>query len=357
VGADFFRRAVLGLVLLTLAAPASAHPGSVAFWKITFHDAEARSQILVSLLDFGWTADDLARPGEAGGLTQERLDSIATEILAHFAVYEDDTPAPAHVLETQVLPSGSLEVRATHRLTRRATVRALRATFHELTDDTHRVIARVERDGDAAPLVFTAVMSQHLLPDATPAPWYTPFAPAGSARAMLLLGIEHILTGYDHLVFLGCLLVPGGTWRSRVAIVTAFTLAHSVTLVLAAMQVVTPPDRFVEAAIAFSIAYVAIENLLWDGRRPRWPTAFGFGLIHGFGFAAMLDVLDLPVGQWLTSVVAFNVGVEIGQLAVVAVAVPVVAVIARHSWHRRLVQCTSVLVCGLAAVWIVERLQ
>jgi len=357
VRTDFFRRAVLGLVLLMLAAPASAHPGSVAFWKITFHDAEARSQILVSLLDFGWTADDLASPDRAGGLTQERLGAIATEILAHFAVYEDDTPAPAQVLATQVLPSGSLEVRATHRLTDPATARSLRATFHELTDDTHRVIARVERDGEAAPLVFTAVMTQHLLPDAAPAPWYTPFAPAGSARAMLLLGIEHILTGYDHLVFLGCLLVPGGTWRSRVAIVTAFTLAHSVTLVLAAMQVVTPPDRFVEAAIAFSIAYVAIENLLWDGRRSRWPTAFGFGLIHGFGFAAMLDVLDMPVGQWLTSVVAFNAGVEIGQLAVVAVAVPVVAVIARRSWHRRLVQCTSVLVCGLAAVWILERLQ
>jgi hypothetical protein len=174
---------------------------------------------------------------------------------------------------------------------------------------------------------------------------------------MLLLGIEHILTGYDHLVFLACLLVPGGTLRSRVAIVTAFTVAHSLTLVLAAMEVVTPPARFVEPAIAMSIAYVAIENLVSERRRPRWPTAFGFGLVHGFGFAGMLDFLDLPLRQWFAAVLAFNLGVEIGQLAVVAIALPVIVVLAKSSWHRRVVQYTSVLVLGLALVWFVERLQ
>jgi hypothetical protein len=106
-----------------------------------------------------------------------------------------------------------------------------------------------------------------------------------------------------------------------------------------------------------SIAYVAIENLVSERLGPRWPTAFGFGLVHGLGFAGTLDVLDLPVRQWLAAVFAFNLGVEIGQLAVVAVALPLIVVLARSSWHRRVVQYTSVLVLGLALAWFVERLQ
>ena len=174
---------------------------------------------------------------------------------------------------------------------------------------------------------------------------------------MLLLGIEHILTGYDHLVFLGCLLLAGGAWRPQLGIVSAFTVAHSITLVLAAMRVVNPPPGFVEPAIAVTIAYVALENLIGDPRRSRWPTAFGFGLIHGFGFAAMLDVLDLPARQWLAAVLAFNVGVEIGQIAVMAVAMPIVIAIARSSWHMRVVRYASSAVLALSLLWFVERLQ
>ena len=171
------------------------------------------------------------------------------------------------------------------------------------------------------------------------------------------LGVEHILTGYDHLVFLACLLMAGGSTRSLVGIVSAFTVAHSVTLVLAATRVVTPPAEFVEPAIAISIAYVAIENLVADPGRSRWATAFGFGLIHGFGFAGTLDMLGLPLGQWLAAVLAFNIGVEIGQLAVVAIALPLVIAIARSSWHVRIVRYASSAVLGLAVFWFVERLQ
>lgn len=339
-------------------APAAAHAGSMAFWKVTVEADTARSEIVVSLLDFGWSPETLASPERGGALSDARRLAIARELLEHFVVLERAAPVPARVVSARLLPSsGSFEVIATHPLTHDSAPLAVRSTFHVLTDDSHRVMARVERDGATVPLVFTADTPQHPLPDAASTSWLRALAPAGSMRALLLLGIEHILTGYDHLVFLLCLLVPGGTWRSRVAIITAFTVAHSVTLILAALQVITPPARFVEAAIAVSIAYVAIENLLHDGPRTRWPAAFGFGLIHGFGFAGMLNVLDIPVGAFLSSVVAFNLGVEVGQLAVVAVAVPLVAFVSRHAWHRRLVQSTSVVVCVLAAYWIVERLQ
>jgi hydrogenase/urease accessory protein HupE len=346
---------IAALLLLMVAADASGHAGSVAFWRIAFDGVDARSQILVSLDDVGRTAPDVV--SGTGPVPVARLGAFGDALLTSFVVDHDGAPAPARILDVRVLPSGLLEVQVVHRITGGEGPIVLRATFHRLTDDTHRVIGRVERHGVIDSLVFDVATPEHALRPVRRASWRDAVAPAGTARAMLLLGIEHILTGYDHLVFLACLLVPGGTWRSRVAIVTAFTVAHSLTLVLVAMKVVTPPARFVEPAIAMSIAYVAIENLISERRRPRWPTALGFGLVHGLGFAGMLDVLDLPVRQWLAAVLAFNLGVEIGQLAVVAVALPLIVVLARSSWHGRVVQYTSVLVLGLAFVWFVERLQ
>lgn len=357
-------RALVPVSLATLLAcllgpaPLSAHSGSIAFWMVDVDRSAARSQILVSLLDFGWTTSDLTTQDNGGALTEERRLAMARELVTHFVLRADDLDVPATIAGVRILPPAMLEVTATHALPTAHATLVLRSTFHELTDDSHRVMARIEHAGESTPVVLDAVNTDHTL---APAPghtsWHQRLAPTGSLRAMWLLGVEHIVTGYDHLLFLLCLLVPGGTWRSRVAIVTAFTLAHSVTLVLAALHVVSPPPRFVEVAIALSIAYVAIENLMHDGPRTRWPVAFGFGLIHGFGFAAMLDVLAMPTGQLVSSVLAFNLGVELGQLVVVVVAVPLIAVIARAAWHRRLVQTTSVLVCGLAAWWIVERLQ
>jgi hypothetical protein len=350
----FVAAVALGLVMGT--GTAAAHPGSVALWRVTVSGDEVRSQILVSLLDFGWTAHDLPTTDKDGALTDGRRRAIAREVLDHFVVLEDGQPTEGRVVRTAILPTGALEVIATHPMSGSDVSLALQATFHELTDESHRVLARVEYRHTSHVLMFTADTSQHLLPDAGPTPWYRALARDGTRGAMLLLGIEHIVTGWDHLVFLLCLLLPGGTLRSRVAMVTAFTVAHSLTLLLAATHVVVPPERFVEAAIAVTVAYVAIENLVRDGPRSRWPIAFGFGLIHGFGFAGMLDVLDLPMGQFASFVIAFNVGVEIGQLAVVALAAPLIARSARHRWHRTFVQSSSLAVCGLAAFWLVERL-
>ena len=356
-------RALVSVCLATLLAcllgqgTATAHAGSVAFWKLDVDGTEVRSQVLVSLLDFGWTPFDLTTPDRGGTLTEARRLAVARELLTHFVVRDGDVVMPATVVGARVLPPAMLEVTATHALPGGRTTLILRSTFHEFTDDSHRVMARIERGRASTPIVLDVVTPEHVLADAPPTSWQQAVAPPGSLRALLVLGIEHIVTGYDHLLFLLCLLVPGGTWRSRAVTVSAFTVAHSLTLVLAALHVVTPPARFVEVAIALSIAYVAIENLLVDTPRARWPTAFGFGLIHGFGFAGMLDVLEMPTGQLVSSVLAFNLGVEIGQLAVVLLAVPLIALLTRDAWHRRLVQTTSVFVCGLAAWWVVERLQ
>ena len=148
-------------------------------------------------------------------------------------------------------------------------------------------------------------------------------------RDYCLLGMEHIFTGYDHLAFLfGLLLVAGarglrGGTRYILGVVTAFTVAHSVTLIAAGLGWVRLPSRFVESAIALSIAYVAVENLAVREPRHRWLLTFFFGLVHGFGFASVLAEIGLPPSGVIPSLVSFNVGVELGQLTVVCAVAPI----------------------------------
>lgn len=156
-----------------------------------------------------------------------------------------------------------------------------------------------------------------------------------SAKRFLRLGVEHIFTGYDHIAFLLALLLLGGRFLDLVKIVTSFTIAHSVTLALAALGVLHPPARAVEALIAASIVAVATENLwvLRGGQgagarvasalRHRWRLTFAFGLVHGFGFASALSELHLPRSALVAGLVSFNLGVEVGQVAIVALAFPV----------------------------------
>jgi len=138
-------------------------------------------------------------------------------------------------------------------------------------------------------------------------------------------------------------------------VVTAFTLAHSITLTLASLQVLSLPSRWVESAIALSVVVAALNNIfpIFRGHRPL--AAFAFGLIHGFGFASVLADLGLPQGSLALSLAGFNVGVELGQLAIVAVFLPL-AFLSRKTWFYRQVMTTgSALIALVAAVWLVER--
>ena len=128
--------------------------------------------------------------------------------------------------------------------------------------------------------------------------------------------MEHIFLGYDHLLFLLALILLS-RFRDLVLVVTSFTLAHTLTLILVALELVTLPTRLVESGIALTIVYVALENLWTKDTSHRWLLTFCFGLVHGFGFANVLRELGLPATGLVRSLLSFNVGVELGQLAVV----------------------------------------
>ncbi|MBS1817242.1 MAG: HupE/UreJ family protein [Acidobacteria bacterium] len=177
-------------------------------------------------------------------------------------------------------------------------------------------------------------------------------------RKFVPAGVEHILIGPDHLLFLVGLLLLGGTIRQLALVVSAFTVAHSITLSMAALNVFSPPARIIEPAIALSIVYVGADNLLVrDGKDVRAWIAFGFGFIHGFGFANVLREMDLPRTALGWSLFSFNLGVEVGQLVVVvAVASAFAALRARSEVAgRRLAVGGSVAVMVAGTFWFIQR--
>jgi hydrogenase/urease accessory protein HupE len=177
-------------------------------------------------------------------------------------------------------------------------------------------------------------------------------------RKFVPAGIHHILVGPDHLLFLVALLLLGGSIRRLLLVVSAFTAAHSITLSLAALNIITPPARLIEPAIALSIVYVGVDNLMVGrGRDVREWIAFPFGFIHGFGFANVLREMNLPNRALGWSLFSFNVGVEIGQLLVVVVVASVlIALRSRNeAVGRRLAFAGSLAVIVLGAFWFIQR--
>ena len=194
-------------------------------------------------------------------------------------------------------------------------------------------------------------------------------------------GIFHIWAGFDHISFLISLLLPAVMfWQTRpigpqhkkghwlpvekfrpalfevIKIVTAFTLAHSITLSLATLGMITLPSRLVESVIAFSVLLAALNNLAPRIHRARWAVAFGFGLIHGFGFASVLADLGLPDSALLVALLGFNLGVELGQMAIVASFLPLAYALRCSRFYRQgILYIGSVIIALIAAAWFIER--
>lgn len=183
------------------------------------------------------------------------------------------------------------------------------------------------------------------------------------ARTYFVTGVEHILMGYDHLLFVLCLvLLLSGAWRVA-ATVTAFTVAHSLTLIATTLDLVRVPGPPVEAIIALSIVFLAVEIVKRKPGEPRmseripWVVAFLFGLLHGFGFAGALAEIGLPQGEVPMALLTFNLGVEAGQLVIVGVAMAVLAVVRRagEATSRRVHNISAYAIGTVAAMWLIER--
>ena len=232
-------------------------------------------------------------------------------------------------------------------------------------DPDHRGLLNLQAAGSSQASVFSHDRPSLVIAVGAPDRWR-------QLRSFVTEGIWHILHGYDHVLFLLTLLLPAvvlhraGGWAPRSSlrdalidvtkVVTGFTLAHSITLSLAVMGWVNLPSRIVESAIAFTVVLGALNNLFPVVTERRWLVAFVFGLIHGLGFASVLKDLGLELGSLGVALFGFNAGVELGQLVIVALFVPVIYLLRESLFYRRLVMPMGAVTIGaVAAYWFVGR--
>lgn len=268
-----------------------------------------------------------------------------------------------------ILPAGCaiggpvIRERGAAALIARAPVRCTRAVaggrigFSGLTQAQTDVIVRVAPLGRPVQTLRLTPAAPTALIAARPGRWAV-------AHSYFVIGVDHILFGYDHLLFVLCFVLLLRGVRRIVAAVTAFTLAHSVTLIGTTLGSMHLPSAPVESVIALSILFLAVEVLKRDPAAPRlserapWIVAFGFGLLHGFGFAGALGEIGLPEGEVPMALFAFNLGVEAGQVAVVLVAAMTLALLRRWAakWERPVVRAAAYGIGMVAGVWFIERL-
>lgn len=233
-------------------------------------------------------------------------------------------------------------------------------------DPQHRGLLHLSAPAGTRTLLFSSDQRQGRVEVSAPAGAWTGLADFWRD------GIWHIWVGFDHVLFLLTLLMPAvlrresGAWHSveefgsafggTLKVVSAFTLAHSLTLGLAVLDLIQLPSRWVESGIAASVAIAALNNVSPIFAETRWRVAFGFGLLHGFGFASVLAAPDLSRPQLVLALFGFNAGVETGQLAIVAAFLPL-AYLARRTWlyQRFTLVAGSSLIAILAAIWLAER--
>lgn len=282
-----------------------------------------------------------------------------TAVLSRILVLGNGSPCPALLGAVTPKEEDGLTVEATFTCPARPAYLSFDMPLMEELSYGHRHVAHVEAGSSVIDAVVHRRAPRFDAPVGVanvPPPAAEPAALTDVLGSFFTSGIEHILLGLDHLAFLFGLILLGGRTRALLTMITAFTIAHSITLALAVLGVWAPSPSFVEPAIALSVAYVGVENWIVKDGEKRWRITFPFGLVHGFGFAGALGQIDLPSAQIPPALVAFNLGVEAGQLAVLAVALPLVLYARKNAWFRdRGVRALSLGLTVAGCVWFVLR--
>ncbi|NJM45465.1 MAG: HupE/UreJ family protein [Alkalinema sp. RU_4_3] len=350
--------AIALLLVLCTAFPSQAHWADLAVGDIRIGAQEAAFDLTIPTGLVGFADDN-----QDGKLSGEEVDRHQTELKKQMG--------EKIVLFNQKGEVGEWEIRAINQPSNipsanngtshsslglqykwPGAIEALTLRYKLFSPDASasRCLVTAAYQGKSQSLVFTPAQSEFNLIDRPLWQQVSSFA---------ALGIEHILIGYDHILFLISLLLVGTNLKYLLKIVTAFTVSHSVTLSLAVLDVVSLPSQFVECAIALSIVYVAVENLWRKSFDHRWMLTFGFGLLHGLGFAGVLKEIQIPRSSLFASLASFNIGVEIGQVAIVLVCFFLLKLINklldRDQWRLYFHRLASGGIIVMGMVWLVER--
>jgi hydrogenase/urease accessory protein HupE len=346
------KKLLLVLALLAGASAASAHPAPFSYLDLRIGDEVIEGALVVHIID---VAHDLniASPEKLleRSTAYGNLDRL-TALIMQRLVLTAGQPLMIQWGDVDVLPERQgIQLHFRIHAPRPATlgIHALMFPYDRL----HQTFVNVYEDG--------ALRQQFVLSaDNADRTYYTGTTQGAIAviRTFVPAGIHHILIGPDHILFLIGLLLLGGGWKALLKIVTAFTIGHSITLSLAALNILTPPPTIIEPAIALSIVFVGADNLVRGGGRDvRALIALTFGLVHGFGFANVLREFGLPREALGWSLFSFNVGVEIGQLFIVMLVATALALVRRRSETvgMRVAFAGSLVVIAAGTYWFVQR--
>ena len=368
-------RVVMSMALMCCASAAFAHKPSDAYLFVTVRDAtvDVRWDIALRDLDAAFDLDTNGDRALTWGEVKSHLDEVDRYVLSNLKI-EDGRCVPAirgHAIDHH--SDGAYLVVTLDAPCRVADHLKLGYTLFGEIDPTHRGIVRIAFGSSQPVLVVldpaggAKVIDRSGQTSSGTGAGNDPFA-----GGFFPAGVHHILIGYDHVLFLICLLLPAvlvrikGGWRPVakwteavkpvLITVTAFTIAHTITLALAGLRIVELSPRVIEPAIAATIIFTAIGNI-WPTRfRESAAMPFAFGLVHGFGFADVLRELDLPLGQFVWALLRFNLGVEAGQLIIVVFALTPLYLLRRWRFYRRgVLMPISIAATLVAAIWFAER--
>lgn len=359
------------LTTLLVAFSARAHKGSDAYWTLKANGSSVSGRIDVALKDL-----DVLVPLDGNGdgaITWREVEAqrepLAAALRAALTISQPPSPCPMTLGPPSIVRHSDGAYLATPiTASCAAPIDSLQLHYGLLfdVDAQHRGLISVSGAEGGHWQAFTSNTRSQTLT-------FTSVSGAEQTGLAFAQGVHHIAIGWDHLCFLFALLLPSvlgrknGTWAPRdnfkatlldvTRVVTAFTVAHSITLGLSAFGVVTPNAQWVEVAIAVSVALAAFNNLVPFVPDTRWSLAFSLGLMHGFGFVSAIQDLGAEGPSMWLSVLGFNLGVEAGQLAIVAVFVPVAWLLRQKALYLRVVlPLGSALILGIALFWTSERI-
>ena len=351
IAAAFRLLAVLSLLLA--AAPALAHPAPFSYLDVNLHDGVADGTITMHVLD---PAHDLGlTPAErlfAPGVLATRAKEIEADIGKGLFLRSGDKPLTLEWTGFAAVPDQS-QIKLSYRIADVSGGKLSVRTDLFPYDRQHQTFVNLYVDDE----LRQQWIFNHGAPDRT----YYLGDTAGAwevIKTFVPAGVHHILIGPDHILFLCALLLMGGSWKTLIKIVTAFTLGHSLTLSLAALNIFAPPAAITEPAIALTIIVVGVDNLMRGGGKDlRALAALLFGMIHGFGFASVLKEFGLPREALAWSLFSFNVGVEIGQLIIVGIVATTLEFVRRQNpmIGRRVATAGSYVVIAAGVFWFVQR--
>lgn len=364
------RRLFLLLCLLVGTFNAHAHKPSDSYLilKVSGNNIEGQWDISLRDIDFAIGLDANGDAQITWGEVRARHAEIAAYSMSRLALSSDGRACPSSVsghLVDEHTDGTYAVLRFTAKCDSPIEILSARYGLFFDIDPQHKGLLRLQYEGASSSAIFTPdkATQEFTLSRPDKLQQFLDFCAEG---------VWHIWIGFDHILFLLALLLPAVLYRENkqwhavhafapafwtvLKIVTAFTVAHSITLSLATLGVVSLPSRLVESTIAASVVIAALNNIFPLFSERRWAMAFLFGLIHGFGFASVLSDLGLPQDALLLTLIGFNIGVEVGQLAIVAVFLPIAFLLRRGLFYRKAVLIGgSLLIAGLALAWFIER--